>query len=498
MHSYHIFYFPFKWEKPETKGKSFSEQTCLEELQFNEYSNWIQNPLPIDKEESDLLYNEKNYYYKFVHPVLYDTGKKDSILKHFERKETQLPDCNITYKIAVKDIKIYSLRVDAINLNLYTTGVGMLTFYLANERDDQKEPEDILAINQFGRRIFPPFMGQLESRSQIAEYLSIEGLYGEASRYYEDFAGYKNEKHPKESYKKAWNPSRMIYNLIKDLIPNAKVRPVIDDRMFVNCWYGNDILSVELKEDKTFDDFLMESNNNYWYQYLFVDWDGETCKNKAMKKKLLEAQTYTRWQREGSLFGFSRYSLVLLTDTGWFANNILAVHMRTVYSRMIELILIQRASTLKFSDEVIRVSRLPRDSQKNEEMIIQISALYKEYIRFVNQIYFREVSAQEQGIELYNLMQKTIDIENHIRSLDAEIEELHQYVSLLDDRTRNRNAEKLNKIAAIFLPATLFAGIFGMNSIDKDGICWHSFITQILFVISGSVIAWLLLLKPKK
>jgi Mg2+ and Co2+ transporter CorA len=93
----------------------------------------------------------------------------------------------------------------------------------------------------------------------------------------------------------------------------------------------------------------------------------------------------------------------------------------------------------------------------------RISSIYKEYIRFVNQIYFREVTAQDQGIELYDLMQKCLKIKEYIKDLDNEIEELHRYVSLMEERERNRKIEWLNIIATVLLPATLITGLFGMN-----------------------------------
>ena len=467
MYSYHIFYFPFKWENQEAKDKTFSRQTSLDGLKLNEHSNWIQTFEPVDAEESDLLYNEMNYYYQFVHPVMYDKKEKDSIIRHFERKETQNKDNLVEYKI-VTEKKTYTLKVDAINMNLYTTGVGMLSFYLINERDDQKEPDDILSINQFGRRIFPPYIGDIEARSLIPKSISIEGLKGNGMQYYEDFYGYRDKNHPDEVYKKSWSPSSFICKLITDLVSDIIVLPVIDDRMFVNCWYGNDELSNDLKDDKKYDDFIMKANSDFWYKYVFVDSGDPTCQNDKMKKRLLEEQTYTRWQKYGSLFGASRYSFVLLTNTEWFAMNVLTKHMRTIYARMIELVLIQRASALKFSDEVTRVSRLSKGKKDDKLMILQISDLHREYIRFVNKIYFREVTAQDQGIEIYNLMLRVLNTDSYIRDLDDEIEELHHYLSILDDRVRIRNSENLNLIAALFIPATLATGVFGMNYGSED------------------------------
>jgi len=483
MYSYHIFYFHFKWENPEKEGKSFSEQTKLDDLKLNDYTGWEHCPPITNTKEADELYDEKNYYYPFVHPVLYDTGEKESILKHFERKEPKERD--VFYTIATHNDNTYRLRVDSINLNLYSTGVGVLIFYLINESENQKEPADILAINQYGRRMSLPFIQDKQNRKIIADYISIKGLNGDNSKYYEDFNGFTNKDH--------WQPSCIINNLITDLIENIVVLPVIDDRMFVNCWYGNHTLSKglkELKDGKKLKDFLLNFQDSFWYKYLFVDSGEPMCQNNKMKKKLIKKHTYYRWQQYGTLYGVSRYSLVLLTNEDDFAKESLHVHLRTIYARMIELVLVQRASILKFSEEVTRVSKLS-EKRKRDNMVRQISALYNSYIRFVNQIYFREVSAQEQGIELYELMCKTFELKEQIEDLDNEIGELHQYVLHADDKTQNENARLLNLIAAVFLPATLVAGIFGMNYGEDDII--NNFWWQAVIVILSTGVMYLTL-----
>jgi Mg2+ and Co2+ transporter CorA len=153
---------------------------------------------------------------------------------------------------------------------------------------------------------------------------------------------------------------------------------------------------------------------------------------------------------------------------------------------MIELILIQRASVLRFSDEISHVGQLSKVKSMDKRLVERINSIYKEYIRFTNQIYFREVTTQDQGIELYNLLSETLNLQKHVEGLDKEIEELYQYVALVDDKIRNKNAEILNKIAAIFLPATVVAGLFGMNAIKAFGgegeIVLCHFFLQLLFI----------------
>jgi Mg2+ and Co2+ transporter CorA len=439
----------------------FSEQTDLDNIQWNSLSDWLEKPEITDDKELQDLYNEKNFYYEFVHPVLYDKGEGNSILKHFERKEPQQRE--VSYIISKKGGKTYTLKLDALNLNLYETGVGMLSFFLKNEREDQKELEDILTINQYGRRIFPPFFGDVENRYEIAAFISIEGLNGDPSLFYEDFSGYANGN---KLLKKPWTPACFINNLITDLYDDLVITPVIDDRMFVNCWYTNDEITKEYRscDEEELKEFYIKGKKDFWYKYIYVDANSLTCKNDKMRFELLEKQTYSRWQKDGMLYGVSRYSFVFLTKNNEFQNKILAVYMRTVYSRMIELILIQRASVLRFSDEISHVGQLSKVKSMDKRLVERINSIYKEYIRFTNQIYFREVTTQDQGIELYNLLSETLNLQKHVEGLDKEIEELYRYVTLVDDKIRNKNAEILNRIAAIFLPAALIAGLFGMNS----------------------------------
>ena len=206
----------------------------------------------------------------------------------------------------------------------------------------------------------------------------------------------------------------------------------------------------------------------------------------------MEKSTYTRWQKWGTLYGITRYSLFALTDKSWFATNILFMHMRTIYSRMFELIIIQRASILRFSGEVTKVSCLSKGSRKL--LAERISSLYREYIRFVNQIYFQNVTAQDQGIEMYDMMMQQFLLSEKIKDLDDEIGELHQYATLLIDQKRNENGEWLNKLAACVLPATVMTGVFGMNPLDEN---WLSLIGEIGFITICSVILYHILIKPK-
>ena len=171
--------------------------------------------------------------------------------------------------------------------------------------------------------------------------------------------------------------------------------------------------------------------------------------------------------------------------------------MAEEYARMAELVFMQRATVLRFSSEITHISNMsiPKDFGA------RVSSLYKEYIRFENQIYFREVSAQDQGIEMYQLLFKAVNLENQVKKLDEEIEELYNFVSLNEDRRTNRTMSLLTWITTIFLPVTVTTGFFAMTdyafSGDKGG---HYLGIQacILLCFSLIVILTILIIKNKK
>ena len=102
----------------------------------------------------------------------------------------------------------------------------------------------------------------------------------------------------------------------------------------------------------------------------------------------------------------------------------------------------------------------------------RVNILNRDYLRFVNNIYFREVTPQDQGIELYDLMQKQMNIKRDEEGLSTEVEQLYHYVTMTNDEQRNSDTEKLSIIATLFLVPTLLTGIWGMNLNESNVWFW--------------------------
>jgi Mg2+ and Co2+ transporter CorA len=128
---------------------------------------------------------------------------------------------------------------------------------------------------------------------------------------------------------------------------------------------------------------------------------------------------------------------------------------------MVLLSLAQRASILRFKTRIQKLLHAETSLRTDA-----LRKLYESYIDFQNRMNFREVTPQEQGIELYSLIQEHMNISAELKALDAEISELHDYADLQEEKRRNDRLETISKIGAIFLPPTLVAGMLGMNIVD--------------------------------
>lgn len=496
VQSRHIFYFPFSWDwKVEKKRKD----VAFKGLNSIESDKWRKGKTKDDNEELKHLFNELNYFFPFIHKELYEYtdemgGMLASVLNeeeikkwkdeprmlHFESKSSDLK-----YEIVVKvkeDDEIrwrkYSLDIDAVNLNFYSTGVGLLSIYTRNrsgfclqtkERSDWNNAEkriidrdDVLKINQFGRRLMPPFYNDLEYRSEIAESIRISGT---GIDLYDDFSDF--QKTENNIIKPAsWKCSKVIAGLLSDFEEHIRYEIVIDDRMFVMAWYKNATCLSWAKnnlDNSKADHEAENEGNNYWYRYLFVDNESATCQNPHMRLDLLKDHSYLRWTDRNSLYGVTRYSFVYLTNAG--VPDFLLVYFESIYARMVELVLMQRATVLKFSERINMISKHDASISKDRELIQrEVNRLCHDYIIFKNQFYFKEVTAQDQGIEMYDMLQKSLRLEEMVKDLDEDIQELYQYHSILEEQEGNRKAQTLNNIMSFFTPASLAAAFFALGS----------------------------------
>ncbi|HMQ87022.1 MAG TPA: hypothetical protein PKB07_05530 [Flavilitoribacter sp.] len=259
-------------------------------------------------------------------------------------------------------------------------------------------------------------------------------------------------------------------DLIEQILPlslrgRVLLEPVLDDRMYVVCWYGNDRLSRQVSGGDPPNNY---KTHDWWYSYMFVDREWKTCENKEMMQELLTSATYARWANYGTFYGISRYSFMALMGEmeKQYISKLLFTHTQTLYYKLALLCLVQRACLLRFSDEITAISQLDKSERQIGE---RVGSLYKQYLRFVNKIYFREVTAQEQGIELYEIMQQQMRLPQQVRALQEEMKELHQYAMIVEEDHRNDKLDILTYIGAFFVVPSFIGTYFGISDYDLSG-----------------------------
>lgn len=476
--STHIFMFPFvivdydKFEKA---------------LDDSEIKGWQNARINLSSPE---LYNEFSYFYPHIRRVLFPKLKDNSSR---ETKDSQKLEDNTlsktkeliakegsVYTIKIKDGSEFSLTLEKLTFYVFNENIGILSFHLKNYEYDAYE---ILKINDFGRRIYPQFLGKDNIEDTKGNFLAdrIE-LNINGHTVVEDFSDFKSLDGEVSDLDKV--ESKMIPSFIRKIVGD-KVSPIIDDRMFVVSFY--------LDEKKRVLNRLKEFDNNeygyidddWWYKFLFVDGKSRSCANKVFCKNVVKESTYDRWIEFGTLWGVTRYSFVGISD--W---DLMMEHANSVYFDMVVLLLTYRAYLVYLNEQVQKIVQLINKKGDFNNISDEAKKVYEKYLSFLNGIYFKEVTPQDQGIEMYKKAFSVMNIENMLKDFDREIEELDNYIDFRVENKRNRKLDSLNKLGYLLLPPSLIAGILGMNvgNFDKSrhGLFW-GFIALLLAFFAGIV-----------
>ncbi|MHB8580920.1 MAG: CorA family divalent cation transporter [Ignavibacteriaceae bacterium] len=472
--SHHIFLFPFVIDNKNINKKELFEQTIKllrendknwKEVKFDFSLTVIDKDLtdnkPLYDEKETWKYNEYNYFYDYARKSLFNDNKvsETPISFYFEKIISQ----NTEFIISVKDnnkctVNDFHLSVDNISLHIFENVIGVISITLYNYI--YPDFESVRLINDFGRRIYPQFIGTKGSDDTKNAFLpeKITFIDGE-KKIYEDF---KDSRFLSKTFSCANHLSHML-SPIKDF------RPVLDDRMYTICWYGNNEKISELQQfDKDAKRFNYE-NSRDWYMFSFIDGYSAGIGNEIMKNKLIKDISYARFIQDGTLYGITRYSFVCLTGRQDYSYAVIRNHMQKMYYQMAILLLVQRASIVVFNNELsIISSELENDNL--EKAHPKIENLQMQIIKFSDRVWFDEISPQEQGIELYQLAQKNMDINRYFENLKEKMEQTYSFVDLKLERLRQQYDSNISKtvvilssLGAIFLPATFIAAIWAME-----------------------------------
>lgn len=482
VYSYHTFILPFVWKDDSNILKSFDEftsvfeknpyWTCYDPKDENSFS-------ALDSEFS--YYAEYQYFYPQISSALYGFDEKIVKTYHFAYDKVH----NKAHYYIEKRDRTYDLLINSIQLKIYNTGIALFVMECENHGfDKQGNPQNTLAdvknINDYGRRIYLPFIPDNPYWSICADTLEI---------FVPDFAKFKTDfrlyigKVVKSADKKSLINLNHLSSFIKEILGFASknqfsskisdekesvyIRPCLDDRMFV----------ATLVNDKNeTDKFLGEFKKNDYYAYekdielskslyelVFVDpANGCSCQSKRMRENLLNEHLYKRWIDYGTMYGVAAQSLVMLFNGE--AEHLIGSFL-TIYIRMACLCLAQRASLMLFQKETADISRLIHKKENKISLgtVTKLMDLQERFSAFESQICFAEITPQEQGVEMYSMFMKSFFIEKELENVKSQIDGLH-------DATDTYLDFGFNKIALIF---TWIGAIFGaFQLIEAEKLWW--------------------------
>lgn len=504
--------------------------------------NWSNQEL-ISAEDYRINYNKYQYFHPSVLDAVYGLRKKDisntnkkdadnnAVVHNYSLNPKMLRNL-ATYTIQ-KDAHTFVLKMNGIHLKVFNTGVAVMIFEMENY--DYRSIEQVKLINEYGRRIAAPFLPDESNFYLCADCITVK--IGERV-VQTDFRKTLRSLHSKEEIKKNIQLT-YVASFIKDLIVlrenedkktryvitsnNHKgkkknqtgdviefcIQPIVDDRMFVCCLVRDDAfvkkirdgqpLKAEKEPDQEQSKLLFQiyqeiRQKGYAYQQdskiadalyavLFIDSADSSCQDDQMTKKLLEKHIYARWIKWGTIHGVTHHSMICLTGEDSIVDASVINPFLTQYVQMAILVLVQRASIISFDQKSADLTRgiEKRGKTIKREKILDFLNLQEAYVSFQNQLLFFEVTAQEQGIEIYDMLSESLYVEKEKERLDQELQNLYEAAVVNQDIVFNRWAlvfavvaliiavidivtpEQVGKTSSFWVPGSLLMVLLGIT-----------------------------------
>lgn len=437
--SEHTFLFPFTWKYNGKKNHTlFLQHIQLRNKDFEKLSEWKIHYVSI---EEDKDYNEFVYFYKPIRAALYTFYKAPVIVRNYEYKALDQDN----YFIISVSGREYVLTIESLQLKLYKTGIGILSFRVSNTR--YEDIEAIEAINSFSKSIYPPILPLEKAKEEL----------------FPDFIRIKLNAHQKieEEFKANYHQERLsISPLIMSILGkpfickesffkpgSIFIEPILGNQMFCLCLYKNATIVKEIQTGLTSYDLferIMTVNKKVSYHEK-DDIPGHIGSTYYLKN-------------EGNIYGMSRFALLCVAKE---------LPKSKLYDQLVSLVLMQRATLLSLSTEIARVSTLPK-----YDLVQAIASIYEIYIQFINQLYFKEVTEDAQGAHIYEKLSKQLKIEEEMTQLNFEIDEVREYASLIEQAQSKVKVQILTIIGAALVLPTFATGFFGMNIFKEEIAHW--------------------------
>ena len=164
----------------------------------------------------------------------------------------------------------------------------------------------------------------------------------------------------------------------------------------------------------------------------------------------LKKRTYQRWANGGTYYGYCYHSGAMIAPPWKPPAPPLWHHFGQMYFDQILLLFYLRITLFAFSRELTNINQ-ENDSAKLHK---NFTRLRRSFAKFTNLYQFPLISNQQQGVEMYDLARKSMDIDELFCEVRDEITSTHEFLEMESTAQLGRKA---NFIACIGLIIALFA-----------------------------------------
>jgi hypothetical protein len=353
-----------------------------------------------------------------------------------------------------------SIEVTDLRLFMFANGIGILSFGV--EASDVPMGH-VLWINESLRKVYPSSGRQIEEERSPCD-LAVVLEQGE----FRKTVVRDTETFRRGEMKGVLPPlvstiTEPLYFLDYTI---GEFEPVLDERMVVYSYVAIDPSTVpdNFKESEDYQ-FLLS-------RILYVDWEGDNYRySPKFVRRALDRQLYTRWDHQGTYYGFTSYSSIAVTlgtiRRGEGAGPLVHMMFETRHYMMTLVALFYRASLLDFSERTALVSKTlyldRRDGELAVENISICAELNAEFRHFSSHWYFTELANKDEETEHFDMQCQQYRTEEMLKEVADELEALN---ASLHTYYQFRNTEALNRLGMLSLilgAGAVITGFFGMN-----------------------------------
>lgn len=441
-----------------------------------------------------LYYNEYLYFYPHIRKILFSNmkgafNKENRVFFQFKKTDKD----TITYSV-LQDIAGFelSLTVKDIFLHFFEGSTGLLAIEILHTNSDHNLKQ-YLQFLDYGRRIYLSFINPNARKSDSNKLINLftskndndkDGISAKqcASKIILTINEKKIETDFRAQFKFDINKPDKHYlsQIIRWLLDaedfsyeKGHYYPIVDDRMYTHTYY--DIFKVEEfnGNDKFLEDvkayFKRDSigakiteGAKSWYQMIFIDSDSPAIANDPLFREILDRSTYKRWIDWGTIYGFSRYSSATISDSRYVP--FIEDHYETMYYQIALLLFFYRGSLLSFFDRTVKIA----EQIDKSKPIKKLQKLHEDFILFENKYWFKEVTAQDQGIEMFDIWEKQMRLNLLLDDVKQGIRELYNYFDYQREKRTARYITLLTILGGILLPLSIVVDIIASNDFQES------------------------------